>query len=41
LLTTLDNAGGRAASFSPTDKGLLVTKGKDEKTALLWEVAIQ
>lgn len=29
------------AAFSPTDKSLLATRGRDKKTLLLWEVAIK
>lgn len=40
LLATLDAASG-FVRFSPTDQRLLVSRGKDKKTALLWEVSIQ
>lgn len=40
LLATLDATGGDAR-FSPTDKRMLVTRGKDKKTILVWDVSIQ
>lgn len=39
LLTTLDEAHA-PAQFSPTDPRMLVTRSKDTKTALLWEVTV-
>ena len=40
LLAKLEDVTG-SAEFSPTDKQLLVTRGKDKKTALLWEVSLK
>jgi WD40 repeat protein len=40
LLATLEDMGGYAR-FSPTDKRVLVTRAKDKKTMLMWEVLIQ
>jgi WD40 repeat protein len=41
LLTTLTKEQAHApALFSPTDSRLLITRAKDKRTALLWEVAM-
>lgn len=41
LLATLDKEHAHApALFSPTDPRLLITRAKDKKTALLWEVVV-
>ena len=40
LLTTLD-AASTPAVFSPTNPHTLVTRGKDKRTALIWEVSWQ
>ena len=40
LLTTLD-AASTPAVFSPTNPRVLVTRGKDKRTALIWEVSWQ
>jgi hypothetical protein len=39
LVTTLDNAHA-PAEFSPTDPHTLITRSRDKKTALLWEVIV-
>ncbi|HUS10653.1 MAG TPA: hypothetical protein VMZ30_09325 [Pyrinomonadaceae bacterium] len=39
LLTTLDRAEAPAV-FSPTNPRLLITRGKDKKTALIWEIQL-
>lgn len=40
LLATLEGTTGYA-HFSPTDARLLATRGKDKRTALLWEVSLK
>ncbi len=40
LLAQLEDVASRAV-FSPTDKHLLVTRGQDKRTALLWEVSVR
>ena len=34
-------AAAAVLAFSPADKRLLVTRGKDRKTAQLWEVSLK
>jgi WD40 repeat protein len=40
LLTTIQSV-NLPAVFSPTDQKLLVTRGKDKRTALLWEITLK